>query len=315
VNRRDLLAGLAGASALAATRDGFERAAAQTAGTPLRVGSTTNEVALGPFYAQSIGSFAKAGLNVQIQTMTNGAASAAAVVGGALDIGEGNVLSIVLAHVRNVDLVFVAPAGQYSAVIPNSGLLVLKESPIHTARDLTGKTVAVFSLGDLTQLATAAWIDQNGGDSTSVKFIEIPPSQTVAALQRGTIDMGLATEPVYTDSMSITRSLGPPYSAVAKRFLSNGYYARRDWAAQNTDTVKRFAKGLTDGQRWAMQNRTAADQILTQMSKIPPEIVARMVHSTFPDRLEPQMIQPVIDLAQKYGRIKEGFPATDICIG
>ena len=57
--------------------------------------------------------------------------------------------------------------------------IVRKDSPIKTGRDLNGKTFAVPALMDLNQIAAMAWIDQTGGDSRTVKIVEIPASTAV----------------------------------------------------------------------------------------------------------------------------------------
>ncbi|MFN2460657.1 MAG: ABC transporter substrate-binding protein, partial [Candidatus Velthaea sp.] len=138
--------------------------------TTIRVGATGNDAAAEVYYADELGLFKKRNLVVQIQNLRNGAAEAAAVAGGALDIGEQNIVSMSNAHARGLTFKFLAPAATYVSSASTTNLLVGKDSPMKTARDLSGKTVAVSALGDLSQIAAQAWIDKNGGDSASVHF-------------------------------------------------------------------------------------------------------------------------------------------------
>jgi NitT/TauT family transport system substrate-binding protein len=134
----------------------------------IRAGTNRNVGGAAIYFAQELGFFKKAGLDVDIQTVTNGAAAANAVLSGALDISEGNVLSIALAHEKGLPLTFVAPLANYSSNAPTSLLMVDKSSPITSGADLNGKTLAVNGLSDITQIAAEGWIDAHGGDARSV---------------------------------------------------------------------------------------------------------------------------------------------------
>ena len=70
---------------------------------------------------------------------------------------------------------------------PSGGPIVLKDGPIHSAKDLNGSTIPSPSLRDYFEVADRAWIDANGGDSKTVKFIELPVSAMFAALQTGRV--------------------------------------------------------------------------------------------------------------------------------
>src|SRR5579871_5370993 len=106
-SRRTALALVAGAFA-------FPRGAgAQT--TPLRVVRGAVEASLGANYAAALGLFKKAGLDIDIQLMNSGEAGAAAIVGGAADIGSTNVMSLAVAYKKGIDFALVAPGSEYRA--------------------------------------------------------------------------------------------------------------------------------------------------------------------------------------------------------
>ena len=203
------------------------------------------------YYAQDLGYFAKAGLNVDIATMANGAAIAAAVAAGALQIGSSNILAIATAHQKGLPFVFIAPGGQYRDTVPTTQVVTALNSPIRTGKDLNGKTIGSISLRALDQFSVMAWIDQNGGDSSTVKFVEIPTAEMPAALDRGTIDAAQMAEPFLSANRGKVRLLGRSYGAVAKQFLIAGWFARTDWIAQNADVVKRFNDAIAQTAQWA----------------------------------------------------------------
>ncbi len=149
--------------------------AAQTAPLEtLRVGVLPAEICGGAFYGIDRGYFKRAGINVELQMFTNGNAIAAGLASGALDIGLSDVVSIMAAHARGLPLVYIAPSLLNTEKAPTFALIVAKDGPIHSAKDANGKTIAVNGLKNVSQLAFEAWVDNNGGDSKTIKWVEMP---------------------------------------------------------------------------------------------------------------------------------------------
>jgi NitT/TauT family transport system substrate-binding protein len=262
------------------------------------------------YYAQELGYFAKAGLSVDIQTMANGAAIASAVAAGALQIGSSNILAIATARQRGLPFVFIAPGGQYRDSVPTTQLVTALASPIRTGKDLNGKTIGSISLRALDQFSAMAWIDANGGDSSTVKFIEIPTSEMAAALDRGTIDAAQMAEPFLSANRGKVRLLGKSYGAVAKQFLIAGWFAKSDWVAQNADVVKRFDDAIAQSAQWANANPAKAGAILEKYAKIQANPDAN--HLNYARTLEPSAIAPVLELGLKYKALAQALPAADL---
>jgi NitT/TauT family transport system substrate-binding protein len=220
------------------------------------------------------------------------------------------------AHVRGLPILALAPGGLYDGAFPTSVLAVQDSSPLHTAKDLTGKTVAVQTLGELAQTAMASWIDKNGGDSKSVKFIEMPTSTMADALTKGRIDAAFLAEPFYTQAKPAVRFFGPTYDGVAKKFLITAWLATRDWIDHNPATAKKFLASMLTAAAWGnqTQNAAASGAILAKYTKIAPDVIAKMQRVQFATRLDPAMMQPVIDVSAQYGTIPKAFPAKDVIV-
>jgi hypothetical protein len=45
---------------------------------------------------------------------------------------------------------------------------------------------------------------------------------------------------------------------------------------------------------------------------MPAEIASKMVRSYYGEKLDPALLQPVVDAAAKYGAIAKSFPAADV---
>jgi ABC-type nitrate/sulfonate/bicarbonate transport system substrate-binding protein len=110
--------------------------------TTITIASVTNDTCSAILYAMKLGLFAKAGLNVDFQPMTSGAAASAAVAGGAAQFGLSSLVTLIDAHTRGVPFTLVAGGGLITSDSLYAAALVRKDSPIATAADLSGKTFA-----------------------------------------------------------------------------------------------------------------------------------------------------------------------------
>jgi NitT/TauT family transport system substrate-binding protein len=264
------------------------------------------------YYADAEHMFAKAGFDGQIQAIQNGAAMTAAVVGGSVDVGFSNILSLAIAHEKGVPITLIAPAGLYLTKAPTSVLMVPKDSPARDARAFNGKTIAVNGLKNITQLAVEAWMDKNGGDSKTATFVEMPFPSMPAALAAHRVDAALIAEPAVTEASGSARIFAKPYDAIATDFLIAGWFTSQKWAAAHPDLVKKVVAVMRDSAAWANKNGPASAEVLARATKIAPATLRTMVRSVYAERLDPASIQPLIDLAARYGLLKASFPAQDL---
>lgn len=278
----------------------------------VHVATTAVEGSAGAHYAQALGLFRKYGLNVELQTLRNGEAAAAAVVGGSADVGVANTLSLALAYVKGLGLRLIVPASQYVNATPNTALVVDRASAVHSARDLDGKTIGVTALGDLNMFSTEAWLERNGLDPKRVRFVEITNTQMSAALERGTVDAAVITTPTLAIALGTGRILGLPYGAIAERFIANAWYAKGEWIVRQREEARRFVRAVSDAQQWANKNREGSAKILAEVTKIAPEVLSKMTRAVYAERFEPGLIQPVIETAVRYKAISASFAATEL---
>jgi NitT/TauT family transport system substrate-binding protein len=274
------------------------------------VGTAGKETDAEVYYAQDMGFFKKAGLTVEIQTLANGAAVAAAVASGALQIGDSNTLSLATARQKGLPFVIFAPGALYSSTNPTTALAVSVNGPVHTAKDLSGKILAGVSLGGLDQLSLEAWVDKNGGDSAASKYVELPPGQMAAALERGTIAAASLPDPQLDAAVGdgTVRVIGNNYDSIAKTFMVTGWFATSDWLAKNPDTAKRYAAAMAETANWANANHDRAAEILLKYTKID----TRKSHVRFADRLSAAIVQPVLDAGAQYKMLDKSVTLADL---
>jgi len=309
MNRRMTLSALA---ATAASTFALPRTVRAADPTSLQIGTMPTDGSAQPFYGLDRNFFKDAGFDVKLTVLNNTASLASAVASGALEIGFGSVIPLAQAHLRGLNFRVIAPATIYNGTTPVNVIMVGKNSTVKTAADLNGQTVAVNGLRDLTQYEMQAFIDKNGGDVKSVKLIETPFSEMAVALDTGRVAAGILAEPFWTAALDTCRVLGNGSAAVGNHYMVTGWFASTDWLAKNGDTAKRLQAVMLQIARWANANRAESQTIVPKYTKITPEVAARMVRAVIGEtKPDPALIQPVIDVAVKYGGM-QSLPASEL---
>lgn len=289
-------------------------AAAQTESLTLRVAATANDTYAPAYYAQDMGFFKKAGLNVDVQTLNNGAAIAAAVSGAAVDIGVATPITLAIAYLRGFPLVIVAAGALTTTKSPALFLAVSKSSTIRTAKDLDGKTVGENALGSGGEVNLKVWLAQNGSDISRVKLAETKFSEMGIALSRGAVDAVMVTEPAYTMTLrqNIIQVIADLDTAIGPRYLNSCWFSTREFAQKNPESIRRFDRAIYEAQRWANGHHAESAAILAKYSKMDLDLVRSMTRAQLADQLRPSDIQPFLDAAAKYGALARPVSATDL---
>jgi NitT/TauT family transport system substrate-binding protein len=190
---------------------------------------------------------------------------------------------------------------------------VKADSPLKTAKDLNGKTLAVPALSDLTTYATKAWVDSHGGDSTSLKLLEFPFSQIPDALAQGRVDAGFVADPVLQEALDAkkVRIFAHAFDAVATQFMVTGWFVTQDYASKSLAALQKFKNVMTDSAKYIVGHPADTVSVLAKFSNVDPAVIAR-THRIEYSPLEPKYIQPVIDICAKYKAIPASFDAKDI---
>lgn len=278
----------------------------------VRVASTMADDTTPMYYAVRTGMFAKAGTDVQFSVLPTGSAVAEAVVTGAADVGKSSLVALMNAHDRGLPIVLVLPGAMYDANAPFAELVVAADSPVRSAQDLDGKLVGVPYLNDFNELVTRMWVDQHGGDSSTVKFIEVPNDAQTAAIVQHRIDAAVLQEPDLAEALATNhvRVLGKAYSAISTSFMFSAWFARRDWAARHAELLATFDAVAVSAIEETNAHPEATATMMADVTKIPLSVLRSMNRVKSATTMDPATIQPLIDASARYHLIPHGFQAS-----
>lgn len=296
--RREIIA----SAALLPLAAGALPARAQT--TPLRVGVVATDTYAQANFADQVGIFQQNGLAVQVTVLANAGTVGAGVASGALDIGCGSVGQIAAARENGIPFYLIAPGALFNAKAPPAELRVATSSTLQTARDLNGKSVGIDNLRGLPQISVDTWVQKNGGDASTLRYLEIPFPSMAAALQAGRVDAAVIAEPALTAARASTRLLANTLVAIAPSFFISVWFASKPWLSQNTAIAHRFAVAIGQSARWANSHHEQSAPMLVTLTKVSPEVAATMNRAYFGTRLQASLLDPILTLTQRYGITK-----------
>lgn len=280
--------------------------------TTLRVGLLPVATLLGLYVANERGWFDEEGLAVDLQVMTGGAEIIAAMIGGSLDIGISNVLSHVLARDQGFDVRAVAAGGVERRGEPTHAILVKADSPIQSARDLEGRTMATNALNNIEHLMQQMWLQNNGADPRRVSFVEIPYPQHPAAVAQGRVDATGTAQPFMAAGLSQgARALGYHYVETSPEVLIAYFVATGDWLGRNGDVAQRFARAQHRGNEFLDRNPDERRPAAVRHLNLSPELAATVTFEGYPTRIDAAGIDWWIDAGRRFGLVNNTLDARD----
>ena len=144
-----------------------------------------------------------------------------------------------------------------------------------TGADLNGQTVAVNGLHDIGQFEVQSWVDRTGGNSETVKFVEMPYAAMLAAIDQGRVAAASESEPwvSQTGSGAVVANLN---DVVAPRYALAGWFSTDSWLARNPDVAQRFVAVMQQTARWANSHPKEASTLLERYTKVTLDVAEQL---------------------------------------
>ena len=308
--RRVLGCAVAALITLVATAPGH----AQAPLTTVTVGGVFSDDMTPIFYAEKAGFFKREGLDVNLVPSNSGSAMAAAVLAGTYQFGKSSLLAAINAHLKQIPLAVIAAGATYDTKIPFAAMCVAGDSSIANGNDFNGKTVGTPALNDLNELVVDAWVDQRGGDYTTLHNVELPLAVAADAIAQRRVDASVLMQPRLADALSTkqVKSLGSAYDAIAPHFVFAAYFTNADFAKSHPDIVAKFVRALYAAAAYTNKHHDATAEMMSDVTKVPLAVIQKMPRVDGATATIAADFQPIIDKAAKYHMIAHGFPAREM---
>ncbi|MGH1524938.1 ABC transporter substrate-binding protein [Leifsonia sp. L25] len=230
----------------------------------MMVGGIDKQIYLPYQLAQQLGFYKKYGVDMQLSTEQNGGVGAEdAMASGQVDLAGAWYVHTVDFQSKGKDVVNLV---QLSGA-PGERVMCNPKADVTSGADFKGKNMGVTDLGSGTDELTQFLAAQKGVDRKQYNTIAVHAGSTaIAAIQRGTADCVMTTQPTVgaltsqklavsaidlATTKGATKALGGAWPAA-------GLLARADWAKKNPDTAQKVVDALVATMHW-IATHSAAD--------------------------------------------------------
>jgi NitT/TauT family transport system substrate-binding protein len=290
------------------------RGAAQNAAAPaaLRLGATPSDDMTPIVYGTKAGIFSRAGLDLQVTRMSNGPSVMAGVLSGAFDIGKTSIQTVFDAHEKGLPFTIVAIAIVYLSKAPYAAYVVPRDSSIRTGKDFNNQLISTGAIGGIGQTALFAWVDTHGGDSKSVRFVEIPYTAAVAAVESGRVMAAEMSMPAMAVAIDRGMRTIPVFDALGLDYPFVVWVTTKDFSAKRPELVRTFYRAYSESATYTNAHHAETAPLMAEFTGIALGTIQHMTRGEAGTSLNAAQIQPVIDTCVKFGALKRGFPAQEL---
>lgn len=264
------------------------------------------------------GLFEDEGLDLTVENAQGGAAIIPAVLQGDTQIGFSNVTSLLLAQSRGLPVQIIAPASA-STGEPGAdfaAVVVPEDSPIQTAADLAGASVAINTLNNISDTVIRQTVRAAGGDAEAVEFVEMAFPDMPAALEAGNVDAVFVVEPF----LSITQGSGArpvawPYAEAVENLEVAVYFTSTQTAQSDPELIESFTTAMIASQELASSDEEKLRAIPTAYTEIDQALLADLTFPRFPSEVSQASAQGLTDLGEQDGLFEESPDLTALFDG
>lgn len=281
--------------------------------TELTVGSAPSMSGVGLHAGIAEGEFADRGLEVTAVPNKSANEAIPQLLNGSTQIAMVDVLTMMQARNQGLPVKIISPAGLQSTngdeqEMSAASVVVEPDSDIVEPADLEGKRVGVPALKTQTWMNIRASIDEAGGDSTKVEFVEAPPAQSIDLVLQGEVDASTPNEPLASGAIAdgqvelLMNTDAPGNEGVP----TSVYVATEQFIAENPDAVTAFAEGVQAAAQSVNENRDLAVRIGEENLNFTPEQTENVfVQTQGDDPITPEELEKIADLVLRYEVLTE----------
>lgn len=251
------------------------------------------------------GFFSDEGLDVTVQPTTGGAASVPGVVAGSYDFAFGNYVSGMVANDQGLALKYVAN-GNTTAGDPDFGAVIVPpDSDIKTPADLAGKTVSVNNLQNIGDTTIRTVVDDDGGDSSTIDFVEVAFPDAEAALFNGQVDAAWILAPFLASAVSNgAEVISYNFSEFDPNLDIAGYFTTAKTFEEKPELVEAFQSAMNKSLEYADSHPDEVKQIVTTYTKMTMDQLDAMVLPKFNVDFNRDALEKLGAAAFGYGTLK-----------
>ena len=252
--------------------------------------------------AVEAGIFEQHGLDVTVQPIQGGAQAMPALLNGDIDFSIGQPFGAMRASLQGLDVKIIA---NYAESLRDgddiNSVVVGAGSDITSPADLAGKKVSVNSLGAAGDLTIMAAVEEDGGDPSTIQFVEVAFPDAQAQLDAGNIDAAWVPEPFVAMIVGTGGArVVDPYRTVVPGLPTLVLQTTGATVSEDPELVEYVRLAFAAAFEWAAENDEAVRQALVDEMSLPEPAAANLRLPRFSTELDALVLQDLADIAVKY---------------
>jgi NitT/TauT family transport system substrate-binding protein len=258
------------------------------------------------------GIFEEHGLEVEIVPAQGGAQAIPALLSGDIQFAIGQPFGPIRADIQDLGVVIISNYASSLAEGDDVNAVVsLADSGITRPSDLAGKRVSVNSLGAAGDVTIMKAVEDDGGDPSTIEFVEVAFPDAQAQLDAGNIDASWVPDPFMSQIVGAGGNLVVhPYQATIPGLSLLVNITTQELLDSDPDLVADFAAAMEEALDWAADNEEGVRAAIVENMEIPEEAAAGITLPDFTAEVDVDALEELAALAVEFG-VLESEPDFD----
>lgn len=224
---------------------------------------------LTPWVALESGIFKKNSLTVELVYIAGGSATAAALLGGDIQVMLANGEVVVRSRLQGSDMI------SFADTVSTFVFSLIARSEITKPENLRGKRLGVSRFGTATHAALLAALEHFRIPANEVTIIQmggIP--QIMAGIDKGVIAAGVLSPPINIKAKKMGMKELLDIGTLKIPYQQTTFVARQEWIRKNPEAMRALARSIVEGIHKIKTDKAFAQKVLAKYTKIEdPEVI------------------------------------------
>jgi NitT/TauT family transport system substrate-binding protein len=251
------------------------------------------------------GIFANHGLEVEVLPAQGGAFAIPALINGDIEFAIGQPFGPFRADLQDLGVAMIGNyASSYAEGDDINAVVASAASGITRPAELAGRKVSVNSIGAAGDVTIMAAVEADGGDPTTIEFVEVAFPDVPAQLAAGNIDAAWVPEPFVTQLLGRGDTfIVAPYQAVVPGLATLTTITTTELISSDPELIADFSAAMKETLAWAQDPANEADvrQAIKDNLELPEAVADSVKLPIFGWELDRESQEELASLAVKYG--------------
>ncbi|WP_019180936.1 ABC transporter substrate-binding protein [Microbacterium yannicii] len=255
--------------------------------------------------AMEEGIFEEHGLEIEVVPAQGGANAIPALISGDIQFAIGQPFGPIRADLQDLGVVII---GNYANSLAEgtdvNAVVAGADAGITRPADLAGKKVSVNTIGAAGDLTIRKAVQDDGGDPSTIEFVEVAFPDVPAQLEAGTMDAAWAPDPfrgIIVGGGGV--EVVSPYQATIPGLSVLTSITTQALLDDDPELVASYSEAMAEALEWASGNEEAVRAAIATNLEIPEEAAAGITLPEFTWELTAEDIEELGALAVEFAYI------------